>query len=64
MTEKMDDNLQEKYENSLFQILKYAKRLAILILIWQLGKKHLVVQLFANKVVERFSLTSHTGHPN
>ena len=33
MTEKMDDNLQEKYENSFFQILKYAKRLAILILI-------------------------------
>ena len=41
MTEKMDDNLQEKYENSFFQILKYAKRLAILILIWQLGKKTL-----------------------
>ena len=33
MTEKMDYNLQEKYEKSLFEILRYAKRLAILILI-------------------------------
>ena len=38
MTEKMYDNLQEKYKNSVFQILKYSKRLVILILIRHLGK--------------------------
>ena len=34
----MYDNLQEKYKKSVFQILKYAKSLAILISIRQLGK--------------------------
>ena len=39
----MNDNLQEKYRNSLFQILKIRtlECLAILILIWQLGKNGL-----------------------
>ena len=27
-------------------------------------KRHLIVQLFGNKVIERFSLTNHTKHPN
>ena len=27
-------------------------------------KKHLAVQLFGNKVIERFSLTNHTEHPD
>ena len=36
-----------------------------LILIRQSGKKiHWVVELFGNKLVERFSLTSQTEHPN
>ena len=35
------------------------------ILIRQLGKKtHWVAQLFGNKVIERFSVTSKTEHPN
>ena len=39
--------------------------LAILIFIWQLGKKiHWVAQLFGNKVIERFSLTSQTKNPS
>ena len=46
MIEKMYDNLQEKYKNSVFQILKICK------------------QLFGNKVIERFSLTSQIEHPN
>ena len=41
MTEKMYDNLQEKYISSVFQILKIWKHLAILILIRQLGKNTL-----------------------
>ena len=40
MTQKMHDNLQKKYKNSVFQILRICKRLAILILIQQLGKKY------------------------
>ena len=40
MTQKMHDNLQKKYKNSVFQILKICKRLVILILIQQLGKKY------------------------
>ena len=40
-------------------------RLAILILIWQSGKKvHWVVQMFGNEVIERFSLTGQADHPN
>ena len=35
------------------------------ILIRQLGKKtHWVAELFGNKVIERFSLTSKTEYPN
>ena len=40
MTEKRYDSLQEKYKNNVFQILKYEKRKAILILIRQLGKTY------------------------
>ena len=34
----MYDNLQEKYKKTVFQILKYAKRLVILISVRRLGK--------------------------
>ena len=59
LTEKMYENLQEKYKNNLFQILKICKiialeRLAILILIRQLENKHWVVQFFGNKVKQVF----------
>ena len=59
LTEKMYENLQEKYKNNLFQILKICKiialeRLAILILIRQLENKHWVVQFFGNKVKKVF----------
>ena len=66
----MYDNLQEKYKNSVSQILKIRKiktleRLAILILLRQLGKKYIgLCNSFGNKVIERFSFTSHTEHPN
>lgn len=44
MTKKMYDNFQEKYKNNVFQISKTCKirtleLIAILILIWQLGKE-------------------------
>ena len=40
MTEKMYDNLPEKYKNSVFQILKTCNAFRNLILIRQLGKKY------------------------
>ena len=65
MTEKMYDNLQEKYKNSVFQILKICKAFSNFDFNSTIRKKiHRVVQLFGNKVIERFSLTSHTEHPN
>ena len=63
MIEKMYDKLLEKY--SVFQILKIGKafnHFDFNLTIWK--KIDLVVQLFENKVIERFSLTSHTEHPN
>ena len=53
MTE-MYENLQEKYENSVFQISKICK-------VFQ-KKIHWNVQLFGNKVIER--LTDQTERPN
>ena len=61
----MYDNLQEKYKNSVFQILKICKVFSNFDFNWTIRKKiHWVVQLFRNKVTERFSLTSQTEHPN
>ena len=61
----MYDNLQEKYKNSVFQILKIYKAFSSFdfnstireIIQW-------VVQMFGHKVIERFSLTGQTEHPN
>ena len=64
MTEKINDNLQEKCKNSAFQILKICKVFSNFNFDSGIRKKlHCVVQLFGNKVIERFSLTSHTEHP-
>ena len=65
MTEKMYDNLQEKYENSVFQILKIHKAFSNFDFNSTIRKKaHWVAQSFGNKVIERFLLTSQTEHPN
>ena len=58
----MYDNLQEKYKNSLFQILKIWKAFSNFNL--SIKKIHWIVQLYGRKVIERFSLTSQTEHPN
>ena len=58
----MYDNLQEKYKNSLFQILKIWKAFSNFNL--PIKKIHWIVQLYGSKVIERFSLTSQTKHPN
>ena len=64
MTKKMYDKLLEKYKNS-FSILKISKAFSHFDFNSTIRKKiHLVVQLFGNKVIERFSLISHTDHPN
>ena len=63
MTEKMYDKLLEKY--SVFQILKIDKAFSHFDFNSTIREKiHMVVQLFENKVVESFSLTSHAEHPN
>ena len=65
MTEKMYNNLQEKYKKSVFQILKICKSFSNCDFNSTIGKKiHWVVQLFGNKIIERFQLTSQTEHPN
>ena len=65
MTEKMYDNLQENYKSSVFQILKICKAFSNFDFDLTIKKKvYWVVQLFGNKVIERFSLTSHTEHPD
>ena len=61
----MYDNLQEKYKNSVFQILKICKVFSSFDFNSTIRKKiHWVLQLFRDKVRERFSLTSQTEHPN
>ena len=57
----MFDNLQEKYKNSVFQFLKIFKAFSNSTI---RKKIHWVVQLFGNKVIEKFSFTSQTEHPN
>ena len=65
MTDKMYDNLQEKYKNNVFQILKIYKASRNFDFNSTIRKKiHWVVQLFRNKVIDRFSLISHSEHPN
>ena len=61
----MYDNLQEKYKNSVFQILKIYKVFSNFDFNLTIKKKiHLFVQLVGNKVIEKFLLTSQTKHPN
>ena len=64
MTRKTYDNLHEKYENSVFQILKICKAFSNFDFNSTIKKKNWIVQLFRNKVIERFSLTSQTEHPS
>ena len=65
MIEKIYDNLQEKYKNSVFQILKMCKAFSNFHFTSKIRKTiHWFVQLFGNKVTERVSLTSQTEHPN
>ena len=52
-------------KNSVFKILKIGKAFSNFDLNSTIRKTvHWVVQLFVNKVIERFSLTSQTEHPN
>ena len=61
----MFDNLQEKYKNSVFQVLKIFKAFSNSNFNSTIRKQiHWVVQLLGNKVIEKFSLTSQTEHPN
>ena len=61
----MYENLLKTYKISIFQILKTCKAFNNFDFISRIRKKiHWVVQLLGNKVIERFSLTGHTEHPN
>ena len=61
----MYDKLLEKHKNNVFQILKIGKASSRFDFNLTIRKKtHLVMQLFGNKVIERFPLTSPTDHPN
>ena len=61
----MFDSLQEKYKNSIFQILQICKAFSNFDFNSTIRKKiHWVVQLFENEIIERFSLTSQTEHPH
>ena len=65
MTQNMYGNLQEKYRNSFFKILKLFKAFNNFDFNLTVKKKiHWVVQMFGNKVIGRFLLTSQTEHPN
>ena len=65
MAEKMFDHLQEKYKNSVFQVLKIFKAFSNSNFNSTIRKKiHWVVQLLGNKVIERISLTSLSEQPN
>ena len=62
MNEKMYDNLQEKYKNSIFQILNICKAFSNFYFNSTIRKNCL--QLFGNKVIDTFSFTSQTEHLN
>ena len=65
MTEKMYENLQKKYKNSVFQILKICKPFSNFDFSSTIRKKiHWVMQLFGKRVIEKFLLTTQTEHPN
>ena len=55
----MYENLQGKYKNSVFRILKIRKALSNFDFNLTIRKKiYWVLQLFGNKVIERFSLSN------
>ena len=58
----MHENLQEKYISSVFQLLKMCKTFRNFDFNYE--KIHWVLQLPGNKVIEKFSTTSHAEHPN
>ena len=65
MTDKMSDNLREKYKISVFQILHLCKvfnNFGFSLTIR--GKMHWVVQVLGNKVIERFLFSNHTEYLN
>ena len=65
MSEKMYGKLLEKHKNSVFHISKIGKAFSHFDFNSTIRKKiHLVVQLFGNKVIKSFPLTSHTEHLN
>ena len=65
MTEKMYENLQEKFKNGVFQSLEIYKGFSNFYFNLTIRKKiQRVVESFRNKVIERFSLTVQTEHPN
>ena len=65
MTEKMYDKLLEKYNNSVFQILKVCKAFSNFDFNSTIRKKYTgLCNCFGNKVMEKFSLKSQTEHPN
>ena len=65
MARKVYVNLQEKHKNSVFQTLKIRKAFSNFDFHLAIRKKiHWVAQLFENKFMERFSLTSQTEHPS
>ena len=61
----MYEKLLEKHKNSVFQTVKIGKAFIHFDFNSTIRKKiHLVVQLFGNKVIKSFPLTSHTEHLN
>ena len=61
----MYDKLLEKDKNNVLQILKIRKASSHFDFNLTITKKtHLVMQLFGNKVIERFALASPTDYPN
>ena len=65
MTVKVNDNLQGKYKNTVFQILKICKAFSNFDINSAIRKNtHWFLQSFGNKVIERFSFTIKAEHPN
>ena len=61
----MFENLQEKFKNGVFQSLQICKAFSNFYFNLTIRKKiQRVVESFRNKVIERFSLTVQTEHPN
>ena len=65
MTEKMYYNFLEKYNNSVFLILKICKAFSKFDFNLTIRKKICwIAQFFGNKAIDRISLTSRNEHPN